>query len=573
MSNEGGWKAKISAGNIIRVGLLVDCRRSEGRAHALASLARAHCPAARFALIRQTRRGPIFGKDCIENLFYSALALKSPSRLLLDLIGAVEALCFRLRHAQRPDHSAVSQHQELFYRRVVVASSGRKAAFGSALDLADIAKLSDLGLDVIVKLHERPCSAQLFELAPFGVVALSPGVVGLNGGPAGFFEVWRGEDYVSLRVVCLAKEGGKGTTLFEGSILTRRPYARCANDIELTGNYFICLALKRLLSNARASGVQSDRPTIELGAERLSLATVASYVVNTYRSELTKRLVRRRKGGEGDWRVAFARGGWRELKAGVIAGKIDVIEPPPGCFHADPFLFHENGDEVCFIEEFDGVERQRGYIVVYDLSGEKPVRLGEALVEPFHLSFPFVFRFDGKIYMCPETSAASQIRLYECLEFPLRWKLSRVLLDGIKAVDSIVFENRDLWWMLTNDDAAGTGEFSGQLSAFFAESPLSDAWRPHPLNPICVDAAIARNGGLLLDGDAFFRVAQSQGFGVYGKGFSLRKIERLDKEGFREEEAAVSAEIFGDSVKRTHHLSGDREGVVFDFVGRLNELE
>jgi hypothetical protein len=128
--------------------------------------------------------------------------------------------------------------------------------------------------------------------------------------------------------------------------------------------------------------------------------------------------------------------------------------------------------------------------------------------------------------------------------------------------------------MLTNVDAAGTGDFSGQLMAFFAESPLSscDAWRPHLLNPICSDAAVARNGGVFFRDGTLYRVAQRPGFGVYGKRFSVRKIERLDEENFQEVEVVSSEQILGRGVSRTHHFHVNEEGTVFDFVGKLDGL-
>ena len=44
------------------------------------------------------------------------------------------------------------------------------------------------------------------------------------------------------------------------------------------------------------------------------------------------------------------------------------------------------------------------------------------LVEEFHLSYPVIFDFDGRKYMMPEANESNQLLLYECEQFPYKWK-------------------------------------------------------------------------------------------------------------------------------------------------------
>ena len=73
--------------------------------------------------------------------------------------------------------------------------------------------------------------------------------------------------------------------------------------------------------------------------------------------------------------------------------------------------------------------------------------------------------------MCPESSESRDIRVYRCLEFPLKWTLAKVLMSGVNAVDTLIFERNGKWWMLTTLDSADTGDCYSQLYLFHADSP------------------------------------------------------------------------------------------------------
>ena len=61
------------------------------------------------------------------------------------------------------------------------------------------------------------------------------------------------------------------------------------------------------------------------------------------------------------------------------------------------------------------------------------------LEENFHLSYPFLFHHEKELYMCPETHEAKDIRLYKCVDFPLKWKFAKTLIKNVSAVDTNIF--------------------------------------------------------------------------------------------------------------------------------------
>lgn len=232
---------------------------------------------------------------------------------------------------------------------------------------------------------------------------------------------------------------------------------------------------------------------------------------------------------------------------------------PAGRYWADPFLHTRGGRTFCFVEDLDP-RTNRGQISALEVVGGELVERGIALQEPFHLSFPFLFEYQGELYMCPESCEAREIRVYRCTDFPLKWRLEKTLMRGVSAADSLLFEKAGRWWMLTSIDQAETGDHCSELYLFSAESPLSTAWTPHGQNPILVDSIGGRNGGLISEGERLFRLGQRQGFDRYGESLGVYEIKEISESRYREELVCICD---------THHLSTDGRATVFDHAWGL----
>ncbi len=142
---------------------------------------------------------------------------------------------------------------------------------------------------------------------------------------------------------------------------------------------------------------------------------------------------------------------WRSTEAPV----------PRGRFWADPFLCTRDGKTFCFVEDFV-YKTGKAHITALEIIGTKVVERGIALSEPFHLSFPYLFEYQGELYMCPEAHESGQIRVYRCNEFPLQWKLEKIIMEGVSAVDTMLFRREGKWWMLTSiDDSGQAGSMPG----------------------------------------------------------------------------------------------------------------
>ena len=259
------------------------------------------------------------------------------------------------------------------------------------------------------------------------------------------------------------------------------------------------------------------------------------------------------------WGISVIPGKWHE----AVSWRTPAARAPRGRYWADPFVYTRGGRSYCFVEDIDR-RTNRGHITALEVIGTKVVELGVALREPFHLSFPFVFEHQGEVYMCPESSAAREVRVYRSVEFPLRWELAQVLMRGVSAADPLLFEKDGRWWLLVNIDEAETGDHCSELYLFSANTPLSTQWTPHPQNPLLIDSTGGRNGGLIIDGEKRYRLGQCQGYDRYGESLRVHEITELSLERYAEQCVATIKPDSRTGLRGMHHLSTDGTTTVVD---------
>jgi hypothetical protein len=232
------------------------------------------------------------------------------------------------------------------------------------------------------------------------------------------------------------------------------------------------------------------------------------------------------------WRV-----GWRHVNGSGVFDRGDIggtpwrNVPDPGIrFLADPFPVVWKGETWVFVEDFEH-RTQKGIISAIPFGADGPMGSPQPVLEtPWHLSYPFIIADGGEIWMIPESSAGRTVRLYRADPFPGRWVEEAVLLDDIEAADATIVRHGGRYWMfaVTRD---GAGAPSDTLSLFMADR-LIGPWRPHPANPVLIDASAARPAGNMVYRDGrLWRPVQDCRVG-YGRALGLAEVTRLDEERF-----------------------------------------
>jgi hypothetical protein len=210
-------------------------------------------------------------------------------------------------------------------------------------------------------------------------------------------------------------------------------------------------------------------------------------------------------------------------------------------FVADPFMIRANHNWYLFFEVFNAetFKGEIGLAISENGWTWKYERL--VLQEPYHLSYPYVFEWQGEHYMVPETLGAESIQLYKAVSFPHDWLLAGSLIQG-EFADPSLFRFANRWWMF----ACSTPHEHDDLRLFFADQ-LTGPWTEHPSSPIVENNnRIARPGGrVLVLENRIIRFAQDC-FPIYGTQVRAFEIAELTPTRYQEKECERSP-IFGAS--------------------------
>lgn len=207
----------------------------------------------------------------------------------------------------------------------------------------------------------------------------------------------------------------------------------------------------------------------------------------------------------------------------------DVLLPKINEWYADSICFSENGRVFIFMEVM-GRNGSNGTIGVTEYLDNKFSKVKDALIEPFHLSYPNVFKHKGHYYMIPETCSANELRIYESLDFPVGWKLKKVLLKDIQVVDTSFMIIDDDHYLLFSHDIS---ENNPKLRLFILNLDNLVVFELKSENALSTD----RPGGNIVElSDEKFRILQdcSESYGKQLKVFQIRNID-FNNESFEEE--------------------------------------
>jgi hypothetical protein len=226
---------------------------------------------------------------------------------------------------------------------------------------------------------------------------------------------------------------------------------------------------------------------------------------------------------------------------------------------ADPFMTKHGADWLMFFE-VENRESGRGEIGLATSTDALSWEFqGIVLKEPFHLSYPHVWEFDGSWYMLPESVASGGVRLYVAESFPLRWQFCSELLRG-EFADATPFRHGNRWWIMALEGF----RHRDALVVYHADR-LRGPWSPHAANPILrQNRRDARPAGrmVLYDG-TLIRFAQDYEQ-HYGRAVRAFCVDELTPHRYTEHPVG-GAEILGASssgwnATGMHHLDAHEIG-------------
>ncbi|HEX3187387.1 MAG TPA: hypothetical protein VHQ94_21490 [Pyrinomonadaceae bacterium] len=408
-------------------------------------------------------------------------------------------------------------------------------------------------LDVALCFGFRILKGEALNIARHGVWSFHHGDNLVNrGGPAGFWEVMDGSPVTGSVLQVLTEDLDNGRVIYRSWSPTADRFSVKANRNNLywKSAAFVIRKLKDLADGVPISASAEKQvyqpysnrlyrmPTNREMLPRLTRLG-AKYVASKFQAALSS----------DQWALAYRfRSG--PCDANNTLYRFKNLIPPKDRFWADPFAIKAGEHYYVFLEEYS-YEFAKGHIAVIELNRKGVVSGPRKVLErDYHLSYPFVFEWNGDYWMIPESAANKTVELYRAKSFPFVWQLEKVLMTDVRAKDATLAEIDGTWWMFVS---ISEHSIPDELYLFSAPSPFGP-WTPHRRNPVKSDVRGSRPAGALFEWNGeVYRPAQNSS-GRYGYAISINRVTQLDHDHFSEEQVSNILPNWSDDLVATHTI-------------------
>lgn len=436
----------------------------------------------------------------------------------------------------------------------------RRTKFSDYFDDAAVDAITACDLDVALLLGFRILRGRALRIARHGVWSYHHGDnARYRGGPAGFWELYRGDAEVGAILQVLNEDLDGGSVI--GTSRSR------ANHLSLAvnkGNYYWDSAaiLGRELAYLRDEGKVGfgvagpdggwrpfDRPINKAphnGAMLILAARIARRLLRGKFRELTRK---------DHWHILYSASNRTPGVPDDLLYRYAVLPSPEDRYWADPFPVARDGKVFVFVEEQRHVD-PKAHLAVLELGPRGLVGASRTILSSdHHLSYPFVFEHEGHWYMMPESAQARSVELFRATRFPDEWERVGPVLTDIAAVDPTLAEIDGRWWLFVATRIKGSSDASA-LHLYHGRSPLGP-WTAHRYNPVKIDVRGARPAGRLFRlGGHWYRPGQN-GAPRYGSGIVVHRIDEISPTRFRETAVSQVEPGWGAGLDGCHTVNAD----------------
>ena len=202
-----------------------------------------------------------------------------------------------------------------------------------------------------------------------------------------------------------------------------------------------------------------------------------------------------------------------------------VLMPTKERWYADPFPYEHNGEYYVFMEIRypDKLYAELGYSKLVDGKLTEPktvIDYGK------HLSFPFIFDYNGETYIMPESCSENKIKLFRCVEFPEKWEECFAVSDDRGFYDTVPFEDNGRRYLFTSHS---TSELYGSRLYLMELDDSDTELKIKSEKMITDDNRCSRQAGKMLRKDGkLIRVAQDCSKKEYGRALEFYEVENLE---------------------------------------------
>lgn len=437
----------------------------------------------------------------------------------------------------------------------VIRVNPKRKKYSDYISKDDIAQIKEHDIDIFIRLGFRILRGKILKVPRFGVWSYHHGDNKINrGGPAGFWEVFENHAQTGSILQILKEDLDNGLVLQRSYSLTDYySVKKNRNNFYWKSLSFIPRKLDELYLTGEEvffEKVKKENQGFECYKNRL-------YSIPKNR-EMSKLLCK--KLCQIFYRLIhklffikqwFLLCSLQEKKSFSFFRYKKILPPKDRCW-ADPHVITKDDKFYIFIEEVL-YRTGKGHISVIEMDKkgicQKPVKIIE---KPYHLSYPFIFEWESKFFMVPESKQNKTVELYECVKFPYEWKFKKNIMENIKAVDATPFYYQNKWWLFMNIIENNGASSLDELFLFYSDDIFNDQWTPHPKNPIATDVRSARPSGKIFKrGGKIIRPSQNCAH-RYGYGLKFNEIIKLNETEYEEMEIGSVEPNWNNKIIATH---------------------
>lgn len=234
------------------------------------------------------------------------------------------------------------------------------------------------------------------------------------------------------------------------------------------------------------------------------------------------------------WGLGFTKGNIKEIirhrKNGFSFQWLPINDK--NMSYADPFIFKANDGRVNVLFESVSSSDLDGTITLMVCDDSLNTVLEKTVLKNHaHLSYPFVFRENGKTWVFPENSLSGSLHCYEFDHVTRSFSDPKMIMD-LPLIDPTILKYNGKYWLF----CTMLGEqLNSELYIYYADS-LTGPYTAHQKNPVKSGLNGTRPAGNFIEVDGhIYRPAQDCTH-YYGESITINRITELSETAFSEVE-------------------------------------
>lgn len=447
--------------------------------------------------------------------------------------------------------------------------------FSDIIREVDIKKISSYNIDVFIKLGFGDLSGNILKSARFGIWSYKySDTLNYRGSPPGLWEVFRKDREIGITLVILTEDTDGNKILYRSSSTIHRLLYQSLNSYYWSSSLFV----PRKINELYELGEEEFLKKLKIENEGLHFYSNKLLLPPT-NFEFLKLFI----SNYGNWLKlniwkCFNFEQWILLYSLNVNGisksinKYKRLTPPKDRFWADPCVIFKENTYFIFIEELIYTNK-KAHLSVIEMDQNGIFSVPKVILKkPYHLSYPFVFNYEGEYYMIPETEENSTIELYHAVSFPDQWEFCMNLMENIKAVDTTLLIKDDKFWIFTNIKEIEGAAFGQELFIYSSDKLFSNNWKKHPSNPVIVDVKSARPAGrLFYYNDKLYRPSQDCSY-KYGYSTQINEVVEFNEKQYLETKISSILPKWDEDVVATHTFSFSNNLTFIDAAIKRNKF-